>query len=121
MLTRSSSRASGSRMSPMGSSRMLTRSASPFLSSCSSLQLTARKRAQLSNPEGRSYHLNCSPHNPGAQAVAKEIADLLRKAKLPPLVWTDNMDHLEACEHILVHLDSTTILDEGDGLQRFCD
>jgi len=40
--------------------------------------------------------------------VAKEIEALLRKAKLPPLVWTDNMDHLEACEHILVHLDSTT-------------
>ena len=54
------------------------------------------------------FHLFCSRHTPGARAIAEEIAVLLREAQLPPLLWTEDPDELEQCDHVLVHLNAET-------------
>ena len=68
----------------------------------------------LSTEVNLSFHLYCSKHNPGARAVAGEISALIeeeqrrKNVRLPSLMWTDNPDNLDKCEHMLVHLDSRT-------------
>ena len=49
------------------------------------------------------FHLYCSPHNPGAAAVAAEL-----QSYFPALSWTEKEHELEACEHMIIHLTDQT-------------
>ena len=55
-----------------------------------------------------SFHFYVSSHSSCGRAIAEEVAALLSHARLPPLRWTDDLEKLDECEHMLVHLDSTT-------------
>ena len=59
------------------------------------------------NSKAACFHLYCSKFNPGAIAVAQEIALMLRGTQTP-LRCTDKLEELDACQHMLVHLSSET-------------
>jgi len=49
------------------------------------------------------YHLYCSLHNPGAEAVARELQGLFST-----LTYTSDVNKLESCEHMVLYMNNQT-------------
>ena len=62
----------------------------------------------------RRYHLYCSANNDGALAVGEELQSVLSEVS-----WTANLDKLNECDRMLIHLTSATwTRPESDALGR---